>query len=101
MSPTVPYQYAAWPEICQTPGVVDVTKVAVTDWAAFILTRHDPGPEQAPLQAIKIESGSGAALRVTSVLYSYSSEQSAPQLIPAGLLVIIPLPGPLLLTDKV
>ncbi len=42
-------------------------KVAVTDWAAFIVTVQVPVPEQAPLQPGKTESEAGVAGRVTKV----------------------------------
>jgi hypothetical protein len=47
-------------------GVVLMVKVAVTDWAAFIVTWQVPVPEQA-LQPEKSEPVPGRAVRVTRV----------------------------------
>jgi hypothetical protein len=74
-------------------------KVAVTEAAAF--TAHVPVPEHAPLQPAKVEPAAGAAVRVTAVPGVKDCEQLAPQLIPAGLLVTVPVPVPLLVTDSV
>jgi hypothetical protein len=77
-------------------------KVAVTDVAAFMVTAHVPVPEQPPpLQPAKVEPPAGAAVSVTTVPLLYVAEQVAPQLIPAGLDVTVPLPDPVLLTDSV
>lgn len=59
---------------------------------------HAPLPLQAPLQPLKVESESGVAVKVTDVPVGKSAEQVAPQLIPAGLLVTVPLPPPALVT---
>ncbi len=42
-------------------------KVAMTDWAAFMVTVQGPVPVQTPLQPVKTESGDGVAERVTEV----------------------------------
>jgi hypothetical protein len=42
-------------------------KAAVADFAAFIVTEHDPVPEHAPDQPAKVELASGAAVSVTAV----------------------------------
>lgn len=76
-------------------------KVAVTEVAAFIVTAHVPVPEHAPLQPAKVEPAVGAAVRVTAVLGVKDCEQLAPQLIPVGVLVTVPVPVPLLVTDSV
>src|SRR5262245_22716620 len=73
-------------------------KLAVTEAAAFIVTLHAPVPEQAPLQPVNVEPPVGVAVRLTTVPLLYGSEQSAPQLMPAGLEVTVPLPAPVLLT---
>jgi len=67
-----------------------VTKVAVTDCAAFIVTEHVPVPVQAPLQPVKAEPAAAVAVSVTVPLND--AEQVVPQLIPAGLLVTVPEP---------
>src|SRR5881628_3481596 len=58
-----------------------------------------PVPEHPPpLQPVKIEPAAGAAVRVTAVPLVKLAEQVAPQVIPAGALVTVPLPVPALLT---
>src|SRR5436190_736268 len=74
-------------------------KVAVTVVAAETVTTHDPVPEQPPpLQPVKVEPAAGVAVNVTAVPLAKLAEQLAPQLIPAGELVTVPLPVPALLT---
>jgi hypothetical protein len=75
--------------------------VAVTDLAASTVTTQVPVPEQPePLQPVKSEPVAGVAVSVTEVPYVYELEQVAPQLIPAGLDVTVPLPLPFLVTDR-
>jgi len=70
-------------------------KVAVTDVAAFIATVQVAVPEQPPpLQPVKVEPAAGVAVRVTAVPVVNALEHVAPQEIPAGLLVTVPLPVP-------
>src|SRR5437870_3071369 len=47
-----------------------------------------------PLQLVKIEPKDGVAVRVATVPLLYAAAQVAPQLIPAGLEVTVPLPMP-------
>jgi hypothetical protein len=75
--------------------------VAVTEVAALMVTAQVPVPEQAPLQPAKVEPAAGAAVSVTAVPGPKDCEQVAPQLMPAGLLVTVPEPVPLLVTDRV
>ena len=77
------------------------TKVAVTTWAAFIVTVQEPLPLQAPLQPMRAEPTAGVAVRVTAVPLANEAEHVAPQEIPAGALVTVPLPAPLGLTISV
>src|SRR5439155_3628020 len=51
-----------------------------------------------PLQPVKVEPAAGAAVSVTAVPLVKLAAQVAPQLIPAGALVMVPLPVPALLT---
>jgi hypothetical protein len=51
-------------------------------------------PEQAPPQPVKLEPASGAAVSVTLVPSLKDAEQVAPQVIPPGLLVTVPVPLP-------
>src|SRR5262245_4978852 len=74
-------------------------KVAVTDCAALIVTVQVPVPVQPPpLQPVKLEPAAGAAVRVTAVPLANEAEHVAPHVMPAGALVMVPLPAPLLLT---
>jgi hypothetical protein len=77
-------------------------KVAVTDFAALMVTEQvAPETELQPVQPPKVDPLAAAAVSVTVVPLAYGSEQSAPQLIPAGVDVTVPLPAPGLLTDSV
>ncbi|HDN27603.1 MAG TPA: hypothetical protein ENG03_11010 [Thioploca sp.] len=73
-------------------------KVAVTLLLDTIDTRQVPVPLQAPLQPANVLPDAGLAVRVTLLPSVKDSEQSLPQLIPVGELVIVPLPEPDLLT---
>jgi hypothetical protein len=72
--------------------------VAVQVLAISIVTT--PVLQPVPVQPAKVEPEAGAAVSVTSVPLANEAEQTLPQLIPAGLLVTVPLPVPLLVTDK-
>jgi len=69
-------------------------KVAVTAVAAFIVRVQGPVPAQPPLQPLKVEPAAGAAVSETSVPLANEAEQVAPQEMPAGLLVTVPVPAP-------
>src|SRR5262245_65859179 len=74
-------------------------KVAVTDVAPITVTTHVPVPVQPPpLQPVKVDPATGAAVRVTMVPDVNETEQVVPQLMPAGELVTEPPPVPALLT---
>jgi hypothetical protein len=76
--------------------------VATTETAAFTVTTHAPVPlHPPPDQPEKNEPVVGDAVNVTLVPARCTSEQSAPQLIPAGELVIVPVPVPFFITVKV
>jgi hypothetical protein len=72
--------------------------VAVTDLAALIVTTQLPVPLHAPLQPVKVEVPSGAAVNVTSVPASKSALQVAPQSIPRGEELTDPPPVPVFVT---
>ena len=77
-------------------------KCAVALLSVSIFMRHVGAiPVQAPLQPVKVEFISGVGVRVMTVPELYASEQSEPQLIPAGLLVTVPVPVPDLVTARV
>ncbi|PYN89528.1 MAG: hypothetical protein DMD87_05315 [Candidatus Rokuibacteriota bacterium] len=66
------------------------------------VTVHVPVPEQPPpLQPVKREPAAGTAVSVTAVPLVKVAAQVAPQEIPAGTLVTMPLPAPLALTVSV
>ncbi len=73
---------------------------AVTEVAALMVTAQLPVPEQAPPQPAKAEPAAGEAVRVTAVPGVKDCEQVAPQLMPAGALLTVPEPVPLLVTDR-
>ena len=76
-------------------------KAASTERLWSIVTVHWPAPEQGPLQPAKLEPGAGAGVSVTEVPLGYVCEQSLPQSIPAGLLLTVPAPEPVLVTERV
>lgn len=53
-----------------------------------------PLVQPAPLQPVNVEPLAGVAVNVTVVPLAYDAKQVLPQLIPAGLLVTVPLPVP-------
>ena len=68
-------------------------KVAVTDVAALIVTVQSPGPLHAPPQVTNADPALGIAASVTWVPAPKLAEHvAALQLIPAGVLVTVPLP---------
>ena len=66
--------------------------VAVTVWSAFMERTQFPVPVQPPLQLPNVEGEIGLGVRVTVVLTGKAIVQAVGQLIPAGLLVTVPLP---------
>lgn len=77
-------------------------KVAVTDLSALIVTvQVVEVPLHAPPHSLKLAPDPADAVSVTLVLIAYTSEQSEPQLMPAGLLVTVPLADPAMVVCKV
>ncbi|MBI3067056.1 MAG: hypothetical protein HYY82_19210 [Deltaproteobacteria bacterium] len=79
-----------------------VLKLAVTVVAALIVTVqvlavpvHPP-----PLHPANVEPEAAAAVSTTDVPLAKGSEQSAPQLIPVGALVTVPVPVPAFVTAR-
>ncbi len=70
--------------------------VAVTEVSLVNVTLQAPTPVQAPDQPANLEFAFGAAVRVTMVPLVKLALHVVPQLIPAGLLVIVPPPVPAL-----
>ena len=77
-------------------------KVAVTVVAAVTVTTQVPVPVQPPPdQPANAEPAAGDAVSVTMVPDGYGSEQSAPQLMPPGADVTVPMPVPASATARV
>jgi hypothetical protein len=77
-------------------------KVAVTVLVPLMVTLQVlPELESHPLQLVNVELPSGVAVNVTAVPLLYVAEHVGPQLMPAGELVTVPPPVPVLLTFKV
>ena len=66
---------------------------------AFIATVPLVQPD--PLQPAKVDPAAGVAVKVTAVPLLYVPEQVLPQLMPAGLLVTVPLPVPAFVIERV
>ena len=75
-------------------------KVALTDFAASMVTLHAPVPLQAPLQPANVEPESGVAVRFTTAPLSKFAEHVGPQEIPAGELATVPVPVPPFVTVR-
>jgi hypothetical protein len=87
----------SWPV---DPGAPASAKLAVMLLAWVKFTLQVPVPVQAPLQPVKLEPVAAAAVRVTVDPEVKFALQVAPQVIPAGLLVTLPVPVPLLETVR-
>jgi hypothetical protein len=72
--------------------------VAVTAVLALTVMLHVLVPLQPPVQPANVEPAFGAALSVTTVPLWKLALQVDPQLMPAGLLLTVPLPVPAPLT---
>jgi len=76
-------------------------KVAVTALAALIERVHVLAePLQAPPQPVKVFPDAAVAVRVTLTPDDKLAEQVLPQEIPPTLLVTVPVPVPLLVTES-
>jgi hypothetical protein len=76
--------------------------VAVTVWAALIVTVHVPVPVQPPpLQPVNVEPAAGVAVKVIAAPVVKDAEHVVPHEMPAGLLVTVPVPVPDLETVRV
>jgi phage tail protein X len=73
---------------------VDALNVAVTAFAAVMVTLQVPVPEQAPLQPAKVDPAAAVAVKVTIVPLVKLALQVLGQVMPAGLLLTLPLPVP-------
>jgi hypothetical protein len=66
-----------------------------------MVTAQDAVPEQAPDQPAKVEPPTGDAVKVTSAPTVKFPVQMAPQVMPAGFEVTVPVPDPFFATDRV
>src|SRR5205823_3595817 len=90
------------PAVLTVSATVCRVEVAVTVGAGGGVLAHDPVPEQPPpVQPLKVEPAAGIGVNVTAVPLVKLAEQVAPQLIPAGALVTVPLPVPAGVTVRV
>jgi hypothetical protein len=87
------------PVLTRFSVAVSSLNVAVQDLLAPMVTPPSRQSES-PLHPLKIDPEEGTALRETTVPEEYACEQSLPQLMPAGLLLTLPLPLPSLLTAE-
>jgi hypothetical protein len=78
-----------------------VLNVAVTDCAADIVTVQVLVPVQAPLHPANVEPLAAEAVKVTAAPLAKLALQVAPQLMPAGDEVTVPVPVPALVTVSV
>jgi hypothetical protein len=72
--------------------------VAVTEVLAARFTAHVPVPVHPPDQPANVEPELGAAVSVTDVPLAKLALHIVPQLMPAGLLDMVPVPAPALCT---
>ena len=81
---------------------VDCAKLATTVVAAVMVRVQVPVPSHGPApQPVKVEPVAGVAVSVIAVPLAKLAEQVAPQLMPAGVLVTVPVPAPALVTVNV
>ena len=69
--------------------------------AVDTVTVQVPVPVHTPPQLAKVEPAEADAVSVTLVPSGNADEQAGPHAMPAGLLVAVPLPAPVLLTVTV
>ena len=91
---------ASGPAVGVTRVIVGLGRASNVAWQARAAVRVTvPSLQSAsPLQPANREPVAAVAVRVTTVPAAYDSAQSAPQAMPAGLLVTVPLPVPALVT---
>jgi hypothetical protein len=83
-------------------GAVAAPNWAVTVVPAAMVTAQVPVPAHPPpVHPPKVDPLAGIAVSVTPVPVGYAAEQFVPQLIPAGLELTVPLPVPVLTTERV
>src|SRR5207249_4160353 len=83
-----------------TQPVLVTSNCALTTRDAVMLTEQPAAPAHDPPHPEKIEPGAAVAIRVTPLPGANGSVQTAPQLIPAGMLVTVPTPPPVFKTVR-
>src|SRR5438093_10969559 len=87
------------PALVTVRAKLGTSNVAVTVVAADRVTVHEPVPVQPPpLQPLKVDPAAGVAVSVTAVPLGQLAAELVPHVIPAGVLVTIPLPVPAFVT---
>lgn len=81
-------------------GAAVSSNVAVTDFAASIVTEQVPVPVHAPDQPVNEKPLFGVATNVTAVPLTKKAEQAPGQLMPAGDEVTVPVPVPAVVTAR-
>lgn len=94
---TVPPPFPAFVTVNTRPGL----KVAVTDFDELIVTWHVDVPAHAPDHRMNADPAAGVAVSVTTCPRLNVAMHVAPHVMPAGLLVTLPAPAPLRVTDNV
>jgi hypothetical protein len=98
---TVPDPVPATVTDMVTDVITAAAKVAVTELAAVRVTLQAALPVHAPLQPEKVLLVPGVSLSVTWLFCGKFAEHVVGQLIPAGVLVTVPVPVPDKVTDMV
>jgi hypothetical protein len=98
---TVPVPVPAKVTDMVTDVIPAAAKVAVTESAALRVTLQAALPVHAPLQPEKVLLVPGVSLSVTWLFCGKLAEHVVGQLIPAGVLVTVPVPDPAKVTDMV
>src|SRR4051812_41126412 len=79
------------PKLSSVPELF-AAKLALTLRSPLMVIEHGPVPLHAPLQPVKVAFAAGVAVRVTTAPIGIWALHAAPQLIPEGLEVTVPLP---------
>src|SRR5512132_2772931 len=88
------------PDVVTVSGYEIRLKLAVIATFVLVAIVHGAVPAHPPpVHPSNVEPGAGAAVRVTSVPWVNVAAHVLPQLMAAGVLVTVPLPVPVLLTE--
>src|SRR6185503_20925564 len=88
------------PDVVTVSGYEITLKLAVTTTFVLVAIVHGPVPAHPPpVHPSNVEPGAGVAVTVKSVPSVNVAAHALPQLMAAGVLVTVPLPVPVLLTE--